>query len=142
MDLELKDKVVIVSGASGGIGMAICNEFLREGSIVVALFRGKEEKLNELKAWATKNNIGEEKIFPVEMDISNETSVNAGIAVVMKQFGKIDVLVNCAGFSFERPFALTEDHEWEKEWIDDAKTKVYNIYIYNLEIYLFKLFIL
>jgi 3-oxoacyl-[acyl-carrier protein] reductase len=114
MDLELQDKVVIVSGASGGIGMAICNEFLLEGSIVVALFRGKEEKLNELKEWATRNNIGEEKLFPLEMDISDEASVNAGIAVVMKQFGKIDVLVNCAGFSFERPFALTEDKEWDK----------------------------
>lgn len=114
MELELKDKVVIVTGATGGIGMAICNEFLNEGSIVVPIFRGKEAKLDELKSWAEKNKVANEKLFPVEMDIANEDSVNAGIATVMKQFGRLDVLVNCAGFSLERPFAMTEEQEWEK----------------------------
>ncbi|MBT4791806.1 MAG: SDR family oxidoreductase, partial [Halobacteriovoraceae bacterium] len=39
----MKNKVIIVTGANGGIGQEICMSFLREGSVVVALYRGKIE---------------------------------------------------------------------------------------------------
>ncbi len=114
METGLEKEIVIVTGATGGIGTAICKEFMQEGSIVFAVYRGKIEKLHEVSNWLVENKKFKELFHPIEMDISSTDSVKIGIANIIQEFGKIDVLVNCAGFSLERPFLLTEEEDWNK----------------------------
>ena len=112
MDLQLAGKIVVVTGATGGIGGAVCRRFLQEGSIVVPVYRGTLEKLRPLLDWAHQSALVQEAIFPIEIELSDPASMQAGVATVVERFGRIDVLVNCAGSTLEMPFLLTEDEQW------------------------------
>lgn len=114
MDLGLKDAVVLISGATGGIGSAICEAFLRENSIIVPLYR-KAEKLDLLLSRLISCGLQPEHIFPQKTDLSNTASVESAVKNIISEFGRIDVLVNNAGHSTERPFLLLEEEEWDKE---------------------------
>ncbi|MBA2670661.1 MAG: SDR family oxidoreductase [Gemmatimonadetes bacterium] len=114
MDLALRDRVVVVTGATGGIGGAICKAFLQEGSIVVPIYRSSREKLRPLFEWAGDQGISEESLFPVEVELSDSASCRNGVAAIAERFGTIDVLVNCAGQALELPFMLTEEEQWEE----------------------------
>ena len=114
MNTDLKNKVVIVTGVTGGIGKSICFEFLAERSIVYGVYRGNADKLNEISDWVNENKQHEGKFYPLLMDITSKDSVTIGIQRILDEHKKIDVLVNCAGFSFERPFQITDEDEWNK----------------------------
>jgi 3-oxoacyl-[acyl-carrier protein] reductase len=113
MDLELEGDVVVVTGATGGIGGAICRAFLREGSVVVPVYRSPIDKLRPLFDWARDEGIPDDAIVPVEIELSDSASSRSGVEAIMARVGRVDVLVNCVGYSLERPFLLTEEEEWE-----------------------------
>lgn len=85
---RLKGKVCVVTGGTSGIGKAICKAFLKEGAAVAVLARN--EKLDDLKP------LSEELLF-VPANIVEEQQWEAAREAVLKRFGRIDVLVNCAG---------------------------------------------
>jgi 3-oxoacyl-[acyl-carrier protein] reductase len=114
MELELEGRVVVVTGATGGIGSAICRAFLREGSIVVAMHRAGAERLEPLLDYARSEAIPAERIVPVRADLADRDSAAAAVATIIDRFGRIDVLVNCAGSALEMPFLLTEDAQWDE----------------------------
>jgi 3-oxoacyl-[acyl-carrier protein] reductase len=114
MDLELAGRIVVVTGANGGIGDAICRAFLREGSTVVPVHRGSVEKLRPLRDWACAEDIASDAIAPAEIELSDAASSRSGVAAIIARFGRIDVLVNCVGRALERPFLLTEEEEWDE----------------------------
>jgi NAD(P)-dependent dehydrogenase (short-subunit alcohol dehydrogenase family) len=114
MELDLKDRVVVVTGATGGIGSAICRAFLCEGSIVVAMHRSGTGKLEPLMDHARSRGIPTERIVPVRADLSDPESTAAAVETIIGRFGRIDVLVNCAGSALELPFLLTEDAQWDE----------------------------
>ena len=92
----LQNRICIVTGAGGGIGSEICRTFATEGAeAVVALdLRG-----DLVERWrGTFAEAG--KITVMEADITSEQSVKTAIQQVRRQFGRIDVLVNCAGIEF------------------------------------------
>jgi short-subunit dehydrogenase len=95
-----KDKVVIVTGASSGIGEAIAREFALNGSRVVLAAR-TELKLSEI---AKKiNDSGGEAIF-VRTDVSIEADCKQLIQKSIEKYGRIDILVNNAGLSMRAAF--------------------------------------
>ncbi len=114
--MDMKGKVVIVTGASRGLGKAIALGFAKEGAQVVAAARTEVESkqlpgtihqtVEEIKA------LGREAL-PVRCDVTNEQSVSHLIQVTMDQFGRIDVLVNNAGVAFYRPILETPLKRWE-----------------------------
>jgi 3-oxoacyl-[acyl-carrier protein] reductase len=114
MDLGLEDKVVVVTGATGGIGSAICEAFVRERSVLVPLYRTSLDKLRHLLEGARAGAVADDRIAPVEMELTDAESVSRGVEGILERFGRIDVLVNCAGFSHELPFLLTEQEQWEE----------------------------
>src|ERR1700734_1853204 len=90
MSGSMEGKVVVVSGASMGVGRATAERFAQEGATVVLLARRKL-LLDEIA-----DNLGPNAI-PIVTDVTSSTEVCAAFEQVAAQFGRIDVLVNSAG---------------------------------------------
>ena len=91
--MRLENKSVVVTGASSGMGKAIVELFVKEGANVIAVAR-RTERLEAL-AEALKNEPG--KVIPFTGDVSREESMVDAIDLAVKEFGRLDVLVNNAG---------------------------------------------
>jgi len=114
MNLDLAGRVVLISGAAGGIGSALCKGFLKEGSLVVALVSRSPERLDEIRQWMKENQIPDSQFDHVVVDLRSQDSVKSGVSGVLKKHSKINVLVNNAGYAFEFPFVGTHEDEIEK----------------------------
>jgi short-subunit dehydrogenase len=98
----MKDKVVIITGASSGIGRSLSEEFGGKGAKVVIAARNAD-KLNQIaKELESKNYV----VLAVQTDVSREDDCKKLVAETIKKFGSIDVLINNAGISMR---ALFED---------------------------------
>ncbi|XP_055855039.1 3-oxoacyl-[acyl-carrier-protein] reductase FabG-like [Episyrphus balteatus] len=91
--MSLNNKVVIVTGASSGIGAATCVHFAQNGAHVVAVGRNLE-KLQETGRACTKANL-KAKFLLIQADVTKDTQKI--VDKTIEEFGKIDVLVNNAG---------------------------------------------
>ncbi|MBP3952361.1 SDR family NAD(P)-dependent oxidoreductase [Bacillus suaedae] len=91
MDLNMKNKVVLITGGSKGIGFEIAKSFLEEGARVAIVARGKEA-LSEAKA-----RLGD--ILTIQADLLNEQERANTVEEVVHHFGTIDVLINNVGGS-------------------------------------------
>jgi short-subunit dehydrogenase len=96
----MKDKVVIVTGASSGIGLACAEEFAAQGAIVVLAARS----VDALAAVKAKLEAKGTKTLVVATDVSIETDCRNLVEQTVNTFGKIDVLVNNAGISMRALF--------------------------------------
>jgi 3-oxoacyl-[acyl-carrier protein] reductase len=114
MDFGLQQKVVLLTGVTGGIGENICQGFYEAGAWVVPLVRGDTGRLQALLDWAAERPETGGRIVPQSGDITDKSMIGEMVASVLAQFGRIDVLVNCAGIAHEGPFLLMEDEQWEE----------------------------
>jgi NAD(P)-dependent dehydrogenase (short-subunit alcohol dehydrogenase family) len=110
MDLELSDKVVLVTGASKGLGAAIAVAFGREGSKLVLVARTQAE-LDQVAADAKKQGAAE--VLAIAADLTQPDAIAQVVSTAIHHFGTIHVLVNNAGMlgSFS-PFEAITDDEW------------------------------
>ncbi|NIZ08469.1 SDR family oxidoreductase [Pseudooceanicola sp. HF7] len=113
MDLGLKNKVVVVTGASSGIGLATAGMALEEGAKVALCARGAER----LDAVAEKFSAlyGADHVFAQAVDVLDEGAVNAFAAAVLDRFGAVHALINNAGQGRVSTFADTTDDAWRQE---------------------------
>jgi short-subunit dehydrogenase len=98
----MKDKVVVITGASSGIGRALAYEFAARGARLVLAAR-RVERLEQIK-----NDLQHTDILTVRADVSIEQDCQKLIEEAASHFGKIDVLINNAGISMRALFADTE----------------------------------
>ena len=94
--MDIKNKVVIVTGASSGIGEATARAFGREGAKVVLAAR-RVDKLQTLAQEINSMNTGTETLV-IQADLSKLEDIQAMIAQTLEKFGCIDILFNNAGF--------------------------------------------
>lgn len=113
MDLGLKDKVVLVSGASRGIGRAIAEAFAAEGARL-ALCARSGNLLNALTAELEDRHGAEALAVPA--DLGTPEGVTACTDRVMQHFGGVDVLVNNAGAIRAGGLLDKPDAEWLEDW--------------------------
>jgi 2-deoxy-D-gluconate 3-dehydrogenase len=106
MDLQLRDSVVLVTGASRGLGAAMALALAREGATVVAAARSKDS-LAEVAAQ------GGGRISAVTVDMRDEESVTALVPEVISRHGRIDGLVNNAGIAPAGKFATQDPEIWK-----------------------------
>lgn len=104
------NKIIIVTGASKGIGREIVKYLAREGNIVIANYNKSEAKAKELKQELNKDGINVE-IF--KADVSNRNEVRKMIEFVLNKFNRIDVLINNAGISEFKMFMDDTDEDWD-----------------------------
>jgi short-subunit dehydrogenase len=100
MKPAFKGKVVIVTGASSGIGAAVAREFAQKGSRVVLAARS-EEKLASVAGEILKYN---SEVFYIKTDVSVEDECKNLIEKTVERFGTVDILVNNAGISMRASF--------------------------------------
>ena len=90
---KLDGKVVVITGASSGIGEATAEALAEEGATVVVAAR-REERLSEL---VERLNDDGGKALAVECDVTDEEQAHALIQRAKDEFGQVDILVNNAG---------------------------------------------
>lgn len=94
MDLELKDRVAIVTGSSQGIGKAIAYGLAKEGAKVTICARNEDA----LKKTADEiRSLTKAEVLPVKADLSKKESIKDMVKATMQKFGKVDILVNNTG---------------------------------------------
>lgn len=108
----MENKVVLVTGASRGIGEAVAREFAKKHYNIVINYLNNREKAEKLKQELQEMyNI---KVLTIKADVSNEKEVKDMIEQVQKEFINIDVLVNNAGIVYDRDFNEIKVEEFEK----------------------------
>jgi 3-oxoacyl-[acyl-carrier protein] reductase len=107
MDLELRGRVCIVTGASQGIGLAISRRLVDEGARVLMVARG-EERLQ-----AAADDVGAEWLAA---DVTDPDCAPRIVGTAVEQFGALDVLVNNAGTSANKPLATLTDDDWREQF--------------------------
>jgi len=86
--MEHKQKVILITGASAGMGKDFAKELLKDGNIVYGAAR-RIDKMDDIKALGVKI---------LEMDVTDDASMVKGINAIVRAEGRIDVLINNAGF--------------------------------------------
>ena len=102
-------QVVLVTGASRGIGKAIALEFAKEGAHVLINYSSSEEKAAQVaEECASLGGTGE----PLGFNVGSSEEVSAAIQAIKKNPGKLDTLVNNAGISRDGLFVRFSDDDW------------------------------
>jgi 3-oxoacyl-[acyl-carrier protein] reductase len=110
MDLGLKSKVVLVTGASKGIGKAVAIEFAREGADLAICARQKGP-VEETAAFL--RDLGA-RVVSATVDVTQQEQVEAFVNKVVETYGKIDVLVNSAVNTKAGTFMQSSNEDWRK----------------------------
>lgn len=106
MDLKLRDKVAVVTGASRGIGRAIAETLAAEGMRLVLAARSREQLEEVAKACGTEVQI-------IATDLREMDAPQIMIEAAVERFGRIDVLVNNAGATKRGDFLELSEAEWQ-----------------------------
>ncbi|MDO5110970.1 MAG: SDR family oxidoreductase [Clostridia bacterium] len=117
--MKLENKAIVVTGASSGMGKVIVEEFVKAGAWVVAVARRKER----LEALSASLSGAAGKIVPFVGDVSKGEDCEAMIDACVKEFGKLDVLVNNAG--------VMDDMATVAECTDEKYNYVMGINVYG-----------
>jgi 3-oxoacyl-[acyl-carrier protein] reductase len=109
MDLDLKDKIALVTGGSRGIGQGIARGLAAEGCHVVIC--GRTEKTLHQMQQASQNLPG--IIFPLVADVTKKEDIARLVSAAIAKFGKIDILVNNVGGNRRNPVVETTEGDWQ-----------------------------
>lgn len=107
--MTLKDKVVIVTGATRGIGKEIAVQLAKNGAKVIGIYARSEKAANEIQE--ELNRYGHE-IYFYKGEVNDRSFVQQTIQDIMNSHGKIDVLVNNAGINRDNFIFKTEEADW------------------------------
>lgn len=108
--MQLEGKVAIVTGAASGIGKRIAEVYAAQGAAVAIA----DLNLDGAQATAQELVGGGGKAIGVKMDVTDEAEVDAGVAAVVKAFGKVDILVSNAGIQIVKAVEEFSLAEWKK----------------------------
>ncbi|HYE56988.1 MAG TPA: SDR family NAD(P)-dependent oxidoreductase, partial [Rhodothermales bacterium] len=109
MDLLLRDRVAVVTGASRGLGLAIARALADEGCHLLLVARGEAG----LRAAAEALSSYGVRVETIALDITDAASSTELAEAVRSRFGRLDVLVGNAGTNRRKPFAETTDDDWQ-----------------------------
>ncbi len=107
---NLKGQVAVVTGASSGLGKQMARGLAGQGADLAILAR-RIERLEEF-AKELKKDYGV-KVLPIKCDVTSTESINAAAKAVEKEYGKVDILLNCAGSSKDKGVLKMADDEWD-----------------------------
>lgn len=107
---DLKGKVAVVTGASSGLGQQMALALARQGAKLAILAR-RVERLTEFRPQLEK--AGAEQVVAIKCDVTSTDEINTAAKQVEKEFGRVDILLNCAGSSKDKGVLEMTDEEWD-----------------------------
>lgn len=117
--MEFSGKVILITGATSGIGRAAAEAFLREGARVGVNHSGQAAQFAEM-AETFRDLPGE--LIELEGDVRSASAVQGMVDKLLASTGRLDVLVNNAGISQIRPFLETTEEDWDAIIDTDLKS--------------------
>jgi len=112
MDLGLKEKVVLITGAGSGIGQSIAMAFAREGAVVIVNDRAEQKCSETLSLIQAAGGSAAAAPF----DVGDPDAVRNGVSGAEQRWGRVDILVNNAAVMLANvPFVDTDPTHWEQE---------------------------
>ncbi|CAN5595456.1 SDR family oxidoreductase [soil metagenome] len=113
MDLQLKDKVALITGGSMGIGLAVAEGFAREGVHLILSAREEDRLKEAVKKIQLKYQV---KVMGHVSDMTKADDILALAAFAEKEFGGVDILINNAGQGTNETIAEASDEKWYYYW--------------------------
>lgn len=110
--LKLKDKVVVITGAAGGMGSKFANDFAEQGSNLVLVDQVADRIEKEAQELSSKYGI---QALPLTADVTNEEQVDNMVKQAYDKFEMVDVVVNTAAILRFSPLEDLELDEWKRE---------------------------
>jgi 3-oxoacyl-[acyl-carrier protein] reductase len=109
--MQFKEKIVLVTGASRGIGRAIAQQFAAHGATVAIHYGRNREAAETTQAILKGEN---HQVF--RADLQDPSQVQALTTAVVETYGRIDILVNNAGIFVDHPLAEVDYEAWQAAW--------------------------
>jgi len=119
---SLKGRVAVVTGGSSGLGVQMAKGFAGQGADLVIMAR----RLDKLEKVAEEIRSLGVKCLPVQCDVTNTDQVNKAAEAAIKEYGKVDILVNCAGSAKNAGVLNMTDEEWDFT-VDTDMTSVFKV---------------
>ncbi|MBK5207725.1 MAG: SDR family oxidoreductase [Polaromonas sp.] len=114
--MRLKDKVAIVTGAASGFGAEIARQYVLEGAKVVVA------DINETGAKAVADSLGANAVA-VTCDVTQRAAIDALVAKTVKKFGRLDIVVNNAGWTHKnRPMLEVDEATFDRVYNINVKS--------------------
>src|SRR5246500_5368314 len=113
MDLELKDKVAVITGGSVGIGLAVAEGLAAEGVHLVLAARQENRVKSEAKRVAEKFKV---RAVGVVADVATPAGTEALVRTAETEFGGADILINNAGTGSNETIMEAPDEKWQYYW--------------------------
>lgn len=107
---DLTGKIAVVTGASSGLGIQMATAFAKQGANLVVLAR-RFERLEELaNKLSNEYNV---RVLPIKCDVTSSEEIDAAAAKAEAEFGRVDILLNCAGAAKNNGVVDMTDEEWD-----------------------------
>jgi NAD(P)-dependent dehydrogenase (short-subunit alcohol dehydrogenase family) len=106
--LDLTNRVAVVIGATSGIGRALALGLAEHGAHVIPTGR-RQQSVEEVSSEITAMG---RKTLSKALDVQIRESIDALRDAILEQFGRVDILVNAAGYTFKQPAASTPEDQW------------------------------
>jgi 3-oxoacyl-[acyl-carrier protein] reductase len=123
MDLGLKSKRVLITGASKGIGAAIAHTFLKENALTYIVSRGSEQ------LYQTKSSLieefGENRVIADECDCTDPSELLVLKERVQERWNGLDIVIANVGDGRSVSDPLPDDNQWKKIWDNNFETSLY-----------------
>ncbi|MBQ3352174.1 SDR family oxidoreductase [Candidatus Saccharibacteria bacterium] len=107
---DLSGQVAVVTGASSGLGKQMARGFAKQGANLAILARRMERLEEFAKELSDEYKV---EVLPVKCDVTSSDSINAAAKAVEDKYGKVDILLNCAGSSKDKGVLDMADDEWD-----------------------------
>lgn len=120
--MSFKDKVVLVTGSSRGIGRSIAVKFAKEGANVIINYKHNTKEAEIITDIISSYG---NKCLCIQADVAKENEVVMMIDTIIKEFGKIDIVVNNAGIAIDADF----DEREVKDWQDTLNTNLIGVFL-------------
>ena len=113
VNINLEGKVAIVTGAAGGIGLAVVALLIEAGANIIA--EDKSENVYKLESQYPGN------VYATQGEVSERATARRAVDLATEKFGGVDILVNNAGRSFPKAFLEIRDEDWDSVMADNVK---------------------
>src|SRR3989440_10354894 len=111
MQLQLDQKVALITGSDSGIGRAIAILFAQEGATVVVNYAHNQQKAEEVQQTIEKNN---GKVLVLQANVSQYQQALGLIQQTVEHFNRLDIMVNNAGMEIHSPFLDVTEAQWDR----------------------------